>query len=156
MNAFYVRNSRRTGNLPHDPDLLADRIDQRETNLREKDGQRNPRETASAPHVQHPRTGVERTHLRDGQPVQHMPQVKLVDVLTRNDVDPVVPFAVQRPESGEPFPLYGRKFRKIFQNEFHVLFVMNSARCPIRRQVGRANRSVGQAAFRKKGERSIP
>ena len=63
--------------------------------LGEEDRQRNGREAAAAPHVEHPGTRGEGADLGDGERVQHVPQVKLVEILARDHVDLGVPVGVQ-------------------------------------------------------------
>ena len=51
------------------------------------DRQRHRREAAAAPHVEDTGTGIERTDLGNGERMQHMAQVELVEILARDDVD---------------------------------------------------------------------
>ena len=82
-------------NALYDLDFLADRVHGREMRLGEEDRQRNGREAAAAPHVEHPRSRGEGADLGDGERVQHVPQVKLVEILARDHVDLGVPVGVQ-------------------------------------------------------------
>lgn len=88
--------------------------------LGKEDRQRHRREAAAAPHVEDTGTGIERTDLGNGERMQHMAQVELVEILARDDVDLGVPVGVKAVQGGELLPLQFRQAGEIFVDKFHA------------------------------------
>ena len=101
------------------PYLLAGTVDQLEFRLWEKDGQWDTWESSSCAEIQHFRTRPEVDGLGDGQRVQHMMLVEVVDVLPRDDVDLGVPVAVQAVEGLKLCELPVCQLGEVFANEIH-------------------------------------
>ena len=88
--------------------------------LGKEDRQRHRREAAAAPHVEDTGAGIERTDLGNGERMQHMAQVELVEILARDDVDLGVPVGVEAVQGGELLPLQFRQAGEIFVDKFHA------------------------------------
>ena len=100
--------------------LLADGVRSRETGLRKEDRQRHRRESAAAPHVENPRSVAERADLGDGQRMQHVTQVELVEILARNDVDLRVPVGIEVVQRRELLLLTPGQVREIFNYQLQL------------------------------------
>ena len=85
--------------------LLADGIDEMELGLREHDGKGDTREAAARAEVHDAGARLEANHFGNGERVQDMMLVEVVDILARDDVYLAVPVAVERIEGGELFLL---------------------------------------------------
>ena len=83
------------------PDLLARTVDELEVALREHDGQGNTRKAAPRAKVEDLRTWTEVHHLCDGQRVEHMVLVEVVDVFARDHVDLRIPVTIEGVEGVE-------------------------------------------------------
>ena len=96
------------GHFRRDEGLLAHGVAEGKPGAGEQDGQRDARETAAGAEVEDGSAGEGRLQLRtelqvtgDGQGMEDMMVVEVVDVLPGNDVDPPVPFPVQAVQGGE-------------------------------------------------------
>ena len=85
-----------------------------------KNRQRHRREAPAAAHVEDPGPGVEGTDFGNGQRVQHVSEVELVEILARDDIDLGIPPGIEVIERRELPPLRLGDIRKIFENQFHV------------------------------------
>ncbi len=141
---FEVGDARPFGHGAHHGDLLADRVDGRKTCLGEEDRQRHRGEAPSAADVEHPRAGREGADAGDGQRVEHVAQVELIEILARDDVDAGVPLGVERPERGELFALARREIGEIAENGVHV--AVGVIGCRFRRSGGTCVRGRGGSA----------
>ena len=99
-------------------DLLTRTVDEFELALGEEDGQGDARKTTARAEVEDAGAWSEVDNLSDCQGVEHVVLVKLVDVLTRDDVDFRVPVAVEGVELFELSALRVCQFREITEDEF--------------------------------------
>ena len=99
-------------------DLLTRTVDEFELALGEEDGQGNAWETAARAEVEDACAWTKADDLGNGQGVEYVVLVKLVDVLTRDDVDLRVPVTVEGVELFELLTLRVCQFREITEDEF--------------------------------------
>ena len=78
------------------------------------------RESAAGAEVEDARAGTETDGLGDGQRVEHVVLVELVDVLAGDDVDLRVPVVVEGVEGLELLLLLLRQPCKVLMDEFRV------------------------------------
>ena len=100
------------------PYLLACAVDEFELTFRKENGQRNTRETATCSEVENLSARLKMDHLGDGQRVEHMVLVKLVDILARDNVDLGVPITIECVEGFELATLRLCQFREILDDKF--------------------------------------
>lgn len=101
---LYARNIVQTNGLRDfvgDAYLLADAVDERELALGEQDGEGDAREAATRADIKDSGAAPEGEDLRDGERMEDVVLVEVVDVLARDDVDFGVPVAVEGVEGGE-------------------------------------------------------
>ena len=115
-----VPQPERSGDPFDHRDLLADRIRGGEVCPGKEDRQRHGRESAAAPHVENPRSVAERADLGDGQRMQHVTQVELVEILARNDVDLRVPVGIEVVQRRELLLLTPGQVREIFNYQLQL------------------------------------
>ena len=96
-------------------DFLACAVYEFELAFREEDGQRNTRESATSAKVQNLSAWSEVDHLGDGQRVENMVLVQIVDVLARYNVNLSVPLTIERIKSIKLSLLFLRQLGEIFQ-----------------------------------------
>ena len=113
-----------------DPDFLACAVDEPELTFRKKDGQGDAREPAACAEVEDLGAGTEADDLGDGHRVKHVVLIEVVDVFAGDDVDLVVPVAVEGVERVYLAALLGRQVGKVFVDEWlhnqSALFRMSS------------------------------
>ena len=95
--------------------------------LGKEDCEGHRRETAAATDIEDTGAGLEAAHLGDGQRMEDVTQVELVEILARNNVDLGVPIGIEVPQRGEAPLLLGVEVGKVFENRIH-LFEVKSKR----------------------------
>lgn len=80
--------------LVADSDFLARSIYQLELAFREKNGERNARETSAAAEIENLRARTEMDGFGYCQRMEHVVLVQIIDVLAADDIDLAVPVAV--------------------------------------------------------------
>ena len=103
--------------------LLARSVNQLKIAFGKENGQRNTWETATRTEVQNLGAWGKLNHLADGQRVQHVVFVQVVDVLARNDVYLGVPVTIQSVERSKLLLLPDADVWEIFLNDFHILLL---------------------------------
>ena len=78
-----------------DTNLLARTVNQLKAALRKHDSQGNTRKTATRTKIENLRTRGKAIVTRDGQRVEHMVKIQLIDILARNDIDLGIPVAIE-------------------------------------------------------------
>lgn len=111
-----VADSRTFGYAAYDRRLLGYRVHGREPRLGEEYGQRYARETAAAADIDDARPRIETADAGNGQRMEYVAYVELVEVLARNDVDFRVPVGVQGSEGFELLLLPLGQVGEVFQN----------------------------------------
>ena len=112
-----VRQADGLADLLRHADFLARAVDELELTVGEEDGQGDAGESTAGAEVEDARAGTETDGLGDGQRVEHVVLVELVDVLAGDDVDLRVPVVVEGVEGFELLLLAGSEVGEIFQND---------------------------------------
>ena len=99
-------------------DLLARAVDEFELTVGEENGQRNARETTSSAEIEDLTARTETDHLGNGHRMEHMVLVEVIDILARDDVDLVVPIAIEGLEGVYLTVLLGRQVGEVFADEW--------------------------------------
>ncbi len=99
-------------------DLLACTIDQLELTIGEEDGQRNAGKTSAGAEIENLGAGTETDDLGNRHRVKHMVFVEVVDVLTGDDVDLLVPIAIKGVKGLYLLTLLRRQVGKVFTDEW--------------------------------------
>jgi len=94
MDEVHVFQADGLRNLPGYLYLLPDAVQQQKADLREKHGQRHTGKPAAGSYVDDGRTGLKTDEPGNGKRMQNVVEVKIIDILTGNDVYPGVPVGV--------------------------------------------------------------
>src|SRR5690554_1329742 len=86
--------------------------------FRKHNGQRYSRKAATRTDIQNAGVGFELDHLCNSQTVEHVPNIKLIHILSGYDIDLCVPLFIQRFERSKLFALNLCEIRKIIKNDF--------------------------------------
>ena len=112
-----------TTHLLGNTDLLARTVDELEAALGEEDGQGHTGKTTTGAEVEDAGAGTETQDLGDGQGVEYVVLVEIVDVLTRDDVDLFIPLPVKSIKGIELALLPFCQPREIFADDIvHVSY----------------------------------
>ena len=93
--------------------FLPNAVDECELAFGEHDGEGYAWESAACSEVEDFRCGAQRDNLRDGEAVEYVVRVEVVDVLAGDDVYLCVPVAIQAVEGGVLLALRGGEVREI-------------------------------------------
>jgi len=99
--------------LLYHADLLARTIDEFELTLREENGKGNARKTTARAEVKDAGAGAEVHHAGNGQRVKDVMEVEIVDILTRDNINLLVPFVIEGIEGTELLSLNLRQLGEI-------------------------------------------
>ena len=110
--------------LVADTDLLAGSVDELELALREEDGERDARESATATEVEDFCAWAEIDGLGNGHGVKHVVLVEVVDVFAADDIDFVVPVAIQLVDGCDLLLLLIGEMSEIFLYDVHSCLML--------------------------------
>ena len=113
MEGFDIGQSDASGHLGGYPDFLADAVDQPKMTFGKHDGQGYAGKASARSDVENAGAGLEVDVLGDGQRMEHMMEIQVVDVLAGDDIDLRVPIAIKRVEGFKLLPLAGSECREI-------------------------------------------
>ena len=123
--------------------LLARAVDETPLRVREQDGQGYARKATTRTEIQHLRAGPKVQKLGDGQRVQHMVLVEIVNVFARDDVDLAVPVAVETVECLQLLQLVGAEVGEILLDKLHAVVIVND-NGKITKKTTRNGHSIGK------------
>ena len=101
-------------------DFLASAVNQLELAIREEDGERNARETATTTEIEDFCSWTEMYGLRDSHGVKHVVLIQVVDILAADHVDFGVPVTIESVQLCYLFFLLVAEIRKIFLYDIHA------------------------------------
>jgi len=93
--------------------LFGSAVDKMKMGLREKDSQRDARESTSGASIKDFCPGFEINDFSNAQGMKYMSFIKVVNILPGDDVDQGVPFLIKRPELLKLIDLMSAQIRKI-------------------------------------------
>ena len=99
-------------------DLLSCTVDQLELTVGEEDGQGDAGKTSAGAEIENLGAGTETDDLGNRHRVKHMVFVEVVDVLTGDDVDLLVPIAIKGVKGLYLLTLLRRQVGKVFTDEW--------------------------------------
>lgn len=99
-------------------DLLARTIDQLELTIGEENGQRNAGKSSAGAEVENLSAGTETDDLGNRHRVEHMVFVEVVDILAGDDVNLLVPIAIEGVKGLNLLTLLRRQVGEIFTDEW--------------------------------------
>ena len=99
-------------------DFLACTIDELELAVRKENGQRDAWETTTCAEVENLTASTETNDLGNRHGVEHVMLIEVVDIFSRDDVDLLVPVAVEGIEGFYLTTLLGCQVGKVFADEW--------------------------------------
>jgi len=105
--------------------LLARTVDKLEVALRKENGEGHARKTTTCAEVEDMRAWLEADETTNGQRMEHMVFVEIIDILARDDINLLIPFMIQRIEGFKLRILLIGELGKILFNQFHGAKIVN-------------------------------
>jgi hypothetical protein len=113
VDGLAVLQSDGSDDLLGDTNLLAGAVDEAERALGKEDGKGDAGEAAAGAEIEETGAGTEGGHTGDGEGMEDMVEIEVVDVLTGDDVDLLVPLAVECVEGSELGLLLGGEMGEV-------------------------------------------